>query len=257
MATLKLLDGNTVPQLGLGTWDLRRSEGLKVMQFALANGYSHFDTAAFYRNEDLVGKAIHTSDRPREEIFVTTKVWPSDLGIDKTRKAFDKSMALLNLEYVDMYLIHWPGDSKQRRVDAYQTMMALRDEERIKSVGVSNFSPTQLTEIKDAHGEWPAMNQVKFSAFSFPQDVYEFCQANKIIITAYEPINKGRGFNHPTLQTLSEKYNKTVAQILLRWTIEKGVVTIPKTSKQSRIIENAAIFDFSLGNDEVKKLDQL
>jgi len=257
MKTIELLDGNKIPALGMGTWELSGQECRDAISHALKVGYRHFDTASMYRNEDEIGAVLVETEIPRKEIFITSKVWRSDLGRSNTKKSFADSLADLKADYIDLYLIHWPGSNDQLRLDSYQAMMELRDEGKIKSIGVSNFTPGQIADINDEFGEYPVVNQIKFNPFYFKQQAFEYAKAHDIVITAYTPLNKGNGLDHPNIMRLAEKYNKSRFQIVLRWFIDLGLVTIPKSATPKHIEANFDIFDFQLTADEVNSLKNL
>jgi diketogulonate reductase-like aldo/keto reductase len=253
----RLRNDQEIPALGLGTYQLRGSSAQDIIIYALNNGYRHIDTAAMYQNEEQVGRAVFEAGVERDEIWITTKVWTSDLGYESTKSAFKRSMDELQMDYIDLYLIHWPGSSKEKRLGSWQRMLELQDEDKIKTPGVSNFSIDQLFELKDEFGFYPCVNQVKFSPFHYKPELLRFCNDHDIVITAYTPLNKGNDFNNTTLMALTRKYDRTPAQIMLRWAIDKGVVVIPKTSRKERIEENAKIFDFSLNSEDIEQLDAI
>jgi len=257
MEYVRTRNGVPIPMVGLGTWDLRNQECIDSVKYALSCGYRHIDTAAMYQNEKQIGVAIQQSDISRSDIFITTKVWRSDLGRSFATRSFEDSLDNLRTDYLDLFLIHWPGNSKKLRIETYGKMIEFRDEAKVKTIGVSNFSAAEIMEIHDAFGEYPAMNQIHFNPFHFDQEILDFCQQHNILITAYTPLNKGRGLNNPQIQQLASKYKKLPSQIVLRWFIDLGIVTIPKSSNPDHITTNFDIFDFSLTADEVNSLKNL
>ena len=237
-----------MPYLGLGTWNLRGAIAESVVDWAYEIGYRHFDTATYYHNEEELGKAF--SKYPREKLFVTTKIWPNQFGYEKTLRAFEGNLERLNFDYVDQLLIHWPSD-KQRTLETWEAFINLNKEGRAKSIGVSNFSINELNLLKEAGDIIPATNQIKFTPANVNKNLLEYCKKANIHIVAYSPLNEGRGLQNNKLSILAKKYNKTVAQLLLRWNIQQGVITIPKTSKKERLKENTDIFNFNISNDDM------
>lgn len=253
---VKLNNGVEMPWFGLGVFE--SEEGTEVenaVLTALANGYRSIDTAAMYHNEKGVGRAIKASGIPREEIFVTTKVWNSDQGYRSTFEAFEKSMEKLDINYVDLYLIHWPKGKKS--VDTWKAMEELYKRGKIRALGVSNFLVHHLEDFLPECQVLPTVNQVEFHPELSQPELMEYCKINGIQMEAWSPIMKGAVNNINLLRELASKYGKSPVQIVLRWDIQKGVVTIPKSAKPKRIISNAAIFDFEIGAEDMKKIDGL
>lgn len=236
-----LNNGVEMPILGLGTWNIRGDNAENIIDWAYKIGYRHFDTATYYRNEEALGKAF--KKYPREELFVTTKIWPNEFGYEKTLRAFAGNLERLHFDYVDQLLIHWPSD-KQRTLETWEAFIKIYNERKAKSIGVSNFSINELNMLKEADKFVPATNQIKLTPANATKNLLEYCKKANIQIVAYSPLNEGRGLNSKKLTIIAQKYNKTVAQLLLRWDIQQGIVTIPKTSKKERLQENANIFDF-------------
>lgn len=250
----KLNDGNQIPYLGLGTYTLSPgSETQSAVRWALEEGYRLIDTAQFYKNEVEVGKAIKESSVPREEIFVTTKLWNGDHGYDKALKSFDESLEKLDVDYIDLFLIHWPVHEK--RLDSWRALEKLKNEGRAKSIGVSNYTEDHLKEIFDSSDTIPAVNQVEFSPFLYQKELLEFCRENNIQLESYSPLTQGRKLNDKVLKQIADNYNKTPAQILIRWQLQHKIVVIPKSSKKERIQENADVFDFEISKEDMDVLD--
>jgi len=252
----KLNNGVEMPWLGLGVF--RSEEGTEVenaVKAALTNGYRSIDTAAIYQNERGVGNAITESGIAREEIFLTSKVWNSDQGYNRTIAAFETSLEKLQTDYLDLYLIHWPKGN--RSVETWKALEELYKKEKIKAIGISNFLVHHLNDFLPTCKVIPAVNQVEFHPELIQPDLLEFCQNAGIQLEAWAPIMKGKVNDLPLFQELSEKYGKTPVQIVLRWDIQKGVVTIPKSVKAERIISNADIFDFELTPEDMVKIDSL
>jgi len=253
MNTIKLNDGNEIPLLGLGTYDIRGEDVIKAIGYAFEAGYRHIDTAKSYYNEEEIGDAIKKQSLPREEIFITTKLDNDDHGYKEAIKAFEKSLSKLKVEYIDLYLIHWPYNGK--RIETWRAFEHLQQKGLIKSIGVSNFTAKHLQELIDNCEVVPAVNQFEFNPFIYQKDIADFCKGNNIAIEAYSPIARNQRSNDKDVKNISEKYHKTPAQILLRWSLQHGAIVIPKSSNKERIIENTMIFDFTLSDDDMKILN--
>ena len=251
-----LSDGNSMPLLGLGVWDAKSGkETYDAVIHALSKGYRHIDTAEMYGNEKDVGSAVIDSGIAREEIFITTKLWDSGLGYDHALNAFDVSLKKLNLEYIDLYLIHWPGKGSRREI--WSALERIKKEGRSLSIGVSNFAPKHLNEILINANFTPAVNQIEMSPFLHQQEISSFCKKENIHLTGYCPLARGTRFNNPLLCRVAEETNKTAAQVMIRWAIQNGNTVIPKSVRPKRIEENANVFDFELREDQIKILDEL
>ena len=251
-----LSDGNSMPLLGLGVWDAKSGkETYDAVIHALGKGYRHIDTAEMYGNEKDVGNAVIDSGIAREEIFITTKLWDSGLGYDHALNAFDVSLKKLNLEYIDLYLIHWPEKGSRREI--WSALERIKKEGRSLSIGVSNFAPKHLNEILINANFTPAVNQIEMSPFLHQQEISSFCKKENIHLTGYCPLARGTRFNNPLLCRVAEETNKTAAQVMIRWAIQNGNTVIPKSVRPKRIEENANVFDFELREDQIKILDEL
>ncbi|MBS4204417.1 aldo/keto reductase [Lederbergia citrea] len=244
-----------MPWLGLGVFQVAEGEEvINSVLHAIEAGYRSIDTAAGYRNETGVGTAIKQSGIPREELFITTKLANPDQGYESTLRAFEDSRRKLDLEYIDLYLIHWPGKDKFQ--ETWKAFEKLHKEGFIRSIGVSNFKIHHLETLKQNSDIIPAVNQVEFHPLLNQQKLLQYCKNEGIQLEAWSPIMKGN-LNLPTLTELAAKYGKTPAQIVLRWDVQHGVVTIPKSVHKERIQENADIFDFTLSEEDMKAIDQL
>ena len=255
-SSTKLNNGVEMPWFGLGTF--RAEDGTEVetaVKTALENSYRSIDTAAVYQNERGVGNAVKESGVPREEIFITSKVWNSDQGYESTMQAFEKSIDKLQLDYLDLYLIHWPKGKKS--VDTWKAMEELYNKGKIKAIGVSNFLVHHLEDFLPECNVTPAVNQVEFHPELIQPDLLVYCQQKNIQLEAWSPIMKGKVLEIPVMKELAEKYDKNPVQIVLRWDIQKGVVTIPKSVTPERIISNADIFNFELSEEDMQKIDSL
>lgn len=254
--TVTLNNDVKIPGLGLGVYKVESGViSLDVVSTGLKVGYRLIDTASFYDNEKEVGQAIRDSGIPREEIFVTSKVWNDDQGYEPTLEAFDLSLKKLGLDYIDLYLIHWPVSGKFK--DTWRALEKVYKEGRVRAIGVSNFHVHHLQELlKDAEVK-PAVNQIEYHPHLTQEDVLQFCKENYIQMQAWSPLKKGQILKEPIIKELAVKYDKSAAQIILRWDLQNGVITIPKSTKEHRMRENAAIFDFELTEADMQKINSL
>lgn len=254
--TFTLSNGVEMPYFGLGVYLAKDGqEVINAVKWALEAGYRHIDTASIYENEEGVGQGIRESGAEREEVFLVSKVWNSDQGYDSTLKAFDESLARLQVDYLDLYLVHWPVAGKYK--DTWRALEKLYRDGRVRAIGVSNFLQHHLEDLLQTAEIVPMVNQMEFHPYLVQQDLIDFCNKNTIQYEAWSPLMQGHIFEMDEFKRLAEKYGKSIAQIVLRWDLQKGVVTIPKSSKKERIIANADIFDFELSDEDVKLLDGL
>jgi diketogulonate reductase-like aldo/keto reductase len=254
--TFELYNGVRMPYLGLGVWQSEDGpEVEKAVAWALKAGYRHIDTASIYQNEGGVGRAIRSSGIDREEVFLVSKVWNSDQGYETTMQAFEKSLERLDTPYLDLYLVHWPVAGKFR--ETWRALEDLYRAERVRAIGVSNFLRHHLEDLKASATMLPMVNQMEFHPYLVQQDLVDYCREYGIQYEAWSPLMQGKIFQEERLSELAEKYGKTIAQIALRWDLQKGVVTIPKSSKKERIYSNAAIFDFEISAEDMARIDQL
>ena len=257
---LKMNDGNTIPQLGYGVWKISDEDAEGSVLQALKTGYRHIDTAKIYNNEGGVGRGIAASDIAREKIFITTKVWNSDQGYDETLKAFDESAKRLGVKTIDMYLIHWPMPVRDKFVETWKALIRLRQENRVRSIGVCNFRIADLERLLKETGVAPAVNQVELHPQFQQKELRIFHEKNNILTEAWAPLGRGLFFDDPLLQSIAEEHSKTVAQIVLRWHMELGTIAIPKSQSAARMAENFDIFDFKLtasDHDKIASLDKI
>lgn len=254
--TVTLNNGVKIPVLGLGVFRSPAGKTTRqAVKCALEEGYRHIDTAHIYGNEADVGKAVAASNIPREEIFITTKLWNADQGYKPTLQACELSLRKMNLDYVDLYLMHWPV--QDLRLESWKAMERLLAEGKCRSIGVSNFMVRHLEELIDNSEVVPAANQIELSPYNYRQrqDLIKLCTLKNIVIEAYSPLTKGRKLGDPRLVNIAEKYKKTAAQILIRWALEKNFVVLPKSVQAKRIKENSAIFDFAISVEDMDVLD--
>jgi diketogulonate reductase-like aldo/keto reductase len=253
---IELNNGVSIPIIGLGVYQTATGgETVRAVRDAIEMGYRHIDTAKAYDNERDVGRAVNESGVPREEIFITTKLWNSDHGYDSTKRAFDESRRQLGMSYIDLYLIHWPVEGL--RSESWRAMVEILERGDCRAIGVSNYTISHLEELLASSPIIPAVNQVEFSPFLYQRDLLGFCRDKGIQLEAYSPLTQGKKLKHPTLVALAGKYGKTPAQILIRWAIEHELVVIPKSARRSRIEENADVFDFHISPDDLAALDGL
>jgi len=247
-------DNNKVPVLGLGTWRLKGKECTSIVKKALELGYTHIDTAEMYENESEIGKATRGYDRSK--LFITSKVWPRNLHYDDVITACERSLKKLDTDYLDLYLIHWPNESVPAE-ETFSAMGELRKRGLIKSVGVSNYTIVQLEGALSVSPVDIVTNQVEFHPYLYQKELLEYCNANKIILTAWAPLARGEILNDPELKRIAKLYQKTTAQVSLRWLLQKGLIAIPKASKEKNLKENIAIFDWSLTEDDISSIDTI
>jgi len=256
MKGLPLLTGGTIPQVGLGVWQAPKGAVTQgAVTAALRHGYRHVDTARIYGNERDVGEAIRKSDVPRAEVFVTTKLWNDDQGYDPALRAFDASLSRLGLDYVDLYLIHWPVAGK--RNESWRALERVFEEKRARAIGVSNFLVPHLHELLSGAKVAPAVDQIELHPFLQHRETVKLCAEKGIVVEAYSPLTRGQRLGHPVVVEVAKRAGKSEAQVLLRWGIQHGFVVLPKSVNEPRIAENIALFDFTLDPAMMAKLDDL
>jgi diketogulonate reductase-like aldo/keto reductase len=255
-SSIELNNGVEIPTLGLGVYQSGPgAETQQAVRFALDAGYRHIDTASAYGNEKDVGVAISSSRIARHDLFITTKLWNSDHGYEATLRAFDKSRIDLGLDYIDLYLIHWPVPGL--RMESWRAMEELLDRGLCRAIGVSNYTIRHLDEHLSTSAVAPAVNQVEFSPFLYQKQLLDYCRERNIQIEAYSPLTQGKKLKHRVVKEISRKYGRTPAQILIRWAIEHRLVVIPKSVHRERIEENAQVFDFAISSQDMARLDSL
>lgn len=258
--TVTLNNGVTMPALGLGVWQMREgAETETAVRYALDAGYRLIDTARLYGNERSVGRAIRASGVPREDIFVTTKLWPTNFF--NPEAAFERSFAKLDIGYIDLYLIHFPASFipgfARLRKGVWNVLEALNARGRTRAVGVSNYGIADLHENFAAGTIEPAVNQIRFNPFSYDPALLRFCQSRNVVVEAYSPLTRARRLDHPAIRNVAAAHSRSPAQVLIRWALQHGTVVIPKSSRPERIDENARVFDFELTPDEMASLNAL
>lgn len=253
---ITLNNGIKIPQFGLGVYKVEEGKQIEqTIEYALDLGYRLIDTAAFYENEKGVGKAITNSSVPRKEIFVTTKIWNSDQGYEKTIQAFNRSFEKLGLEYIDLLLIHWPV--KEKYLETWKALEEIYKQGKVRAIGVSNFTIEHLSHLLAHATIKPVLNQVELHPKLSQKELIQFCKEHDIVVQAWSPIARGAVLDEPILVELSKKYNKSVAQIILRWHLQNDVLIIPKSSNKERLEENSNLFDFELTKEDMKLIDSL
>ncbi len=256
--SLEMLDGFTLPQFGLGVWQTPSDQTASVVGEAFKLGYRHIDTAAIYGNEEGVGQAVAEAGIAREELFITTKLWNADQGYDNARKALDTSLSKLKLDYVDLYLIHWPCPASGKFIDSWKALIQARDDGKVKSIGVSNFRVEDIEHIAAATGVLPVVNQIELHPLLQQRSLRDYHQTHGILTESWSPIAQGGELlENPILKDIGARHGKTAAQVILRWHIQLGLVVFPKSVTPARIKENIEIFDFTLGNEDLAAIASL
>lgn len=263
MIMMELKNGIKIPAIGYGTWQTPDGEVAEAgVKTAIKSGYRHIDTAAAYGNEISVGKGIRESRIPRKELFVTSKVWNEERGYEKTLAAFEKTLSDLGLEYLDLYLIHWPASSHQFsdweeiNLGTWKAMSELYQAGKIKAIGVSNFKPHHLKALMQAEVK-PMVNQIEFHPGMLQEETMAYCKENGILVEAWSPLGTGRMLSNEVLLSIAEKYQKSVAQLCIRWCIQHEVLPLPKSVTPSRIVENLDVFDFEISKEDMRVIDGL
>jgi diketogulonate reductase-like aldo/keto reductase len=255
-STAKLNNNIEIPRLGFGVYLAKPGkETFNAVTWALEAGYRHIDTARAYKNEADVGKAIKESNIKREDIFITTKLWNYDQGYDSALKAFDAGMDELGFDYVDLYLIHWPVEGKRR--ESWRALEKIYSDGRAKSIGVSNYTIKHLKEMDSYAGIKPAVNQVEFHPFLYQDDLHEYCKLKNVQLEAYSPLARAEKLDDPNINEVAQKYSKSPAQVMIRWSLQQDLVVIPKTVHKVRIHENADVFDFEISAEDMDRLNSL
>lgn len=255
--TVQLCDGCTIPQLGLGVWQASDAEAASAVKIALEEGYRHIDTAAIYGNEEGVGRGIRASGVSRDQVFLTTKVWNDAHGFDAAKQALDASLARLNVEYVDLLLIHWPVPSRDKFVETWSALIDLQRAGKAKSIGVSNFNKDHLQKLITKSGVVPVLNQIELHPFMQQKEICSVHHELQVATQAWSPLGQGSALTNPVVLDIARKHGRTAAQIIIRWHLELGNIVIPKSITPARIKENLHVFDFSLNASDMSALATL
>ncbi len=255
---VKLSDGNSIPIVGLGVYKVDNATTGPLVTQALQIGYRLIDTASMYQNEEGVGEGIANSGVPREEVIVSTKFWMDDLGYDQTLRAFEKSLGLLGLSYLDIYLIHWPAPKRGLLyVESWKAMERLKNEGLVKSIGVCNFHPHHIDEVLKMAEHPPVMNQIEVHPFLTQDQVIAYNTQHSILTQAWSPLARGQVLDNPLISKIAVEHGKSNSQIVLRWHIQRGTAVIPKSTSRDRIIENLNVFDFELSEAQMLEISSL
>lgn len=257
MPEVKLNNKVKIPQIGFGVYKIDDAEAAEVIGWAFEAGYRSIDTASVYGNEKGVGQAIVDSGLAREEVFVTSKLWNDEQGYDESLRAFDSSMDKLGLDYLDLYLIHWPNPDQQKYVDSWKALEKLYSDGRVRAIGVSNFLPANLEVLANECDVKPVLNQIEYHPALQQNEIAHYCFENNIAIEAWSPLARGEVFDSPVLAEIAEWHDKTPAQVILRWHLQQGRIIIPKSSNQQRIQENIDILDFELNLEAMENISAL
>lgn len=255
--TLALNDGHRIPAIGLGVWQVPDDQAYDAVRASLDAGYRSIDTAAAYQNERAVGRAVRESGVPRDEIFVTTKLWNDDQGYDPALRAFDASMDRLGLDYLDLYLIHWQAVGLGKYIDTFKAFQRLKADGRVGSIGVSNFTAPTLEQLIDACGEVPAINQIELHPRLIQTEMRAFHTKHGIATEAWSPLGSGLVLDDPTIGAIAEELDRSPAQVIVRWHIQLGNVVIPKSVTPARIRSNFEVFDFQLAPEQMALISAL
>lgn len=255
---VKLINGINMPNIGFGTSLIEGEECVSNIRQALQAGYRHIDTASAYKNEIYIGKAIKESNIPREEIFVTSKVWKDSMGYENTIKSFNNSLQNLGLDYIDLFLIHWPRNNDEKlNIDTWKALEDLYKQKKVRAIGLSNFLKHHLEIILNNCEIVPMVDQLEFHPGLTRQETVNFCKEKNIVVEAWAPLGKGKMLQNEDLVRISNKYNKSVAQICIKWCLQNNVVPLPKTTNWNRMLENKDVFDFTISDEDMKFINNM
>lgn len=254
---VSLIDHHQMPQLGFGVWQVPDDEAEAAVLEAFKVGYRSIDTAAVYRNESGVGRAIRKSELQRNEMFITTKLWNDDQGYDSTLRAMDSSLKKLGIDHVDLYLIHWPSPHRNKYVDSWKALVEIKKQGKAKSIGVSNFAPEHLDKIISATGETPVLNQIELHPHFQQKELRTYHEKHGIFTECWSPLGQGKILDDPSIKSIAAKHNKSAAQVILQWHLQNNFIVIPKSVTPARIKENFNVGSFTLDNNDMKALEAL
>lgn len=256
-ARLPFHDGHSIPQIGLGVYKMSDEEAAEVVRSAIDVGYRLIDGAAMYRNEEGVGRGIKESGVPRKDLFYTTKFWMDDLGYDKTKAALHRSLDLLGMDYVDLYMIHWPAPKRGLYTESWRALEDLHDEGLVRSIGMSNFHTYHLDDIFAMARKNPVINQIEIHPWLSQEEIAEYNATHSLVTQSWSPLARGQILEEPTLVELASSYGKSVAQLIIRWHIQRGFAVVPKSVTPHRIKSNTEVFDFEISDDHMAKISSL
>ncbi len=255
---IKLCTRNYIPSIGFGTSLVIGNECIEVIKKAIQVGYRHIDTASAYKNEIEIGQAIKSSNINREELFITSKVWKDSMGYESTLKSFENSLKNLQLEYIDLFLIHWPkNNDKKLNVDTWKALEKIYKEGKAKNIGVSNFLKHHLEIILDECEIQPSVNQIEFHPGLIRKETIDFCKEKNIVVEAWAPLGKGKMLQNETLQNIAKKYNKSTAQLCLKWCLQNEVIPLPKSENEDRMRQNLELFDFEINKEDMNTINNM
>lgn len=261
MKYINLYNGVKVPEIGFGTWHIKEEKTLEnSISWALESGYKHIDTASKYCNEEFIGKTLKKLKIPRDEIFITSKLWNTDKGYNQTIKAFNETLKRLKTDYLDLYLIHWPMTSKnwkEDNIETWKAMEMLYKQGKIKAIGVSNFLVQHLEALLEETDIPPIINQIEYHPGFMQKETVEFCKKNNIIVEAWSPLGSGSMLDNEQLKEIADKYNKSVAQICIKWCLQNGIVPLPKSTNKDRIKENINVYNFTISNEDMNFINSM
>lgn len=255
---VKLNNGSYIPSIGYGTSLITGDECIKIIKKAIEVGYRHIDTASAYKNEIEIGQAIKSSNVNREELFITSKVWKDSMGYENTLKSFNSTLKNLNLEYVDLFLIHWPKNNDDKlNIETWRALEKLYKEGKAKNIGVSNFLKQHIEVLLDNSEIIPAVNQIEFHPGLIRKETIELCKERNIVLEAWAPLGKGKMLSNETLINIAKKYNKSVAQLCLKWCLQNDVIPLPKSEKEERMKQNLDLFDFEIEKEDMNSINNM
>lgn len=261
MKKLKLYNGIEIPEIGFGTWHIKDEKELEFsIKTAVENGYTHIDTASKYKNEELIGNTIEKYNIPRENLFITSKLWNEDKGYDNTIKAFQETLDRLKTDYLDLYLIHWPMTAdnwEELNAETWRAFEDLYKMGKVKAIGVSNFMVQHMESLRKTANILPMVDQIEFHPGMMQKEILEYCRNNNIVVEAWSPLGSGRMLDNEDLKRIAYKYKKSVAQICVRWCVQNNVIPLPKSTHLERIKDNIDIYDFKISDEDMEYINNM